>query len=508
MKKFKEPLANQTITLLVWIGVIVTVCLGIYYRLIWLEQIPGVNGDESWHVVTLHNYFSGKNNNLRSPTNNILDPFFLLATYLFHLYLPVSNLVVRLPSALTSLLYSSVGYYLLRKRFNHATGIIFLLLSLSLPTNIIYARFGWNTSQTPMVTLLVIWFLWQKQHLRLIFVFAASLLIHPTNVTLLPAICLIIGYNLLTKKITQSSAYSTISLLLLTTLILLSQNVGISNSIPSLHTQIIRLFSLNGWLGYALGILRVFWGTTSLAFIVGSIDKVKHYYDLVLIASTLLLSLALISKRWPKHVYLLIVIIGTGVAFAYVTTGFRGLLPGSERYSLWFISPALLLLSLCLGHAFTHYNRLVSTTVVVVLVTAGLGTIQKYYFDYFLRTGGTADKTFQTNQVEPKRQVYNWIEANRESQTQVLVENWWLYWPLAHLYIHDPNTLVILNPKETIDASLIESTLAAKGYLVGYPNELYNEYFDNHSEFNLNTKSIKNYGGADVIYIWHNASML
>jgi hypothetical protein len=47
-------------------------------RVIWLDRIPGINGDESWFGVTGMLLFTGDFSSLTTPNGRLANPFFVV----------------------------------------------------------------------------------------------------------------------------------------------------------------------------------------------------------------------------------------------------------------------------------------------------------------------------------------------------------------------------------------------------------------------------------------------
>ena len=80
------------------------------------------------------------------------------------------------------------------------TATLAAMLTAAFPTNIAYARFGWEASQIGLVSCLVIYFAWCRNWLALAAAILAAFLIHPTTAFLIPIILVPIIVDIITHR--------------------------------------------------------------------------------------------------------------------------------------------------------------------------------------------------------------------------------------------------------------------------------------------------------------------
>ncbi|MFM7438739.1 MAG: hypothetical protein ACKO2V_09050, partial [Snowella sp.] len=169
-----------------FVNVSLILSISIIFRLVDLANIPGINGDEAWYGVQMLQMSSGNLSSWKTPTGNLINPFFSGIIFLLQSFFPPAFNLLRLPAAISNILAIVLTYYLLNQVLGKSTAIIATLLVASLPINIGYSRFGWDQSQAVLVSVIVIYFALKQNWLGLSLGIAAALIIHPTNIFLIP----------------------------------------------------------------------------------------------------------------------------------------------------------------------------------------------------------------------------------------------------------------------------------------------------------------------------------
>ena len=123
--------------------------VAVVLRVIKLDNIPGVNGDEAWMgVQAMAALRHDRLFSWRTPTGNPLNLFFFLRELALHAIWPPSFGLLRLPAVVSGLAALAVNFWLCRKVFGPRTAWLLTVLLAVLPVNIVYSRFAWDSCQT------------------------------------------------------------------------------------------------------------------------------------------------------------------------------------------------------------------------------------------------------------------------------------------------------------------------------------------------------------------------
>jgi hypothetical protein len=160
--------------------------VGVWFRVSSLESMPYPDGDESWYLIQLDNALHGKPFHAFTMNGNPLNPFFV------PLHVPL--LVTSKPAfwhlrlvPLTCGLLAVVAMYVLGRRvLDRGTALIAAAGLAVLPVAIIYSRIAFDASQTPLVSVVMIYFAFRGNGPGLLLSFLAAYVIHPTNLFLVP----------------------------------------------------------------------------------------------------------------------------------------------------------------------------------------------------------------------------------------------------------------------------------------------------------------------------------
>ena len=452
-------------------GIILLLALG--FRVIWLSNIPGINGDEAeigvWSLAVLN----GEPVWWKTNNGNLINPFYSTLTAITQAVLPISFVTLRISAVISGLTLLVWNFWAMRKILSLQTALITTIILAVLPINIAYSRFGWGPSQTVLfssfVLLLALSKKWKLSFIALI----CSFLVHPTNIFLiLPTVGIWVGFQKDHYKSFSQTKWQPLlkpSIILFTLFLIWKQKVYTS-SISDLSLFDATYFSLDNIFLYLLRIGRLVTGATIYEFIAGSVAEKNYFlFDSAFIVG-LILYLSQLKKQikhWPNSMK------GFGIGFlcAQIVNAFiagpQTLAPHFERYGLWMVFPAVVLVS----YSFTnknikkHFPKTVVITFLIALVY--LGSFWHYYFAHILQTGGTSHRTFITSAIEPKQQVVEYLrsQATKEYPATVYAQDWWLYWPMKYLTFKEEFILVQ-------DLSELESTIenlnSTKKYVVTF----------------------------------------
>ncbi|HKD36439.1 MAG TPA: hypothetical protein VKB78_06550, partial [Pirellulales bacterium] len=182
---------------LVAANIIALIATAVWFRCRDLGNMPGVNGDEAWYGVQAESVLHGEPITWRTPTGNLLNPFFFGPQMLVHMICPPSFSALRATAVASGLLALAVNYWLCRGVFGRRAAAISTTILAVMPVNIIYSRLGWDASQSLLATLPAIYWplgaiVVPARRTRLTFgglvALAAAIVVHPTNLFVAPIV--------------------------------------------------------------------------------------------------------------------------------------------------------------------------------------------------------------------------------------------------------------------------------------------------------------------------------
>ncbi|MEI6490961.1 MAG: glycosyltransferase family 39 protein [Verrucomicrobiota bacterium] len=125
----------------------VVLVLAALFRFIWLDRVPGINGDEAWLGCKAYDVAKGAKLDWITYSRNIENPFFMLPLIWLHQHWEPSGWLLRSVAAVSGLLTLPVNWFLCRAVLGRRLAWISTLFLASLPVAIAYSRYGWQPSQ-------------------------------------------------------------------------------------------------------------------------------------------------------------------------------------------------------------------------------------------------------------------------------------------------------------------------------------------------------------------------
>lgn len=402
---------------------------------VWrLDKLPGVNGDEAWYGVQANRMLVGNFSDLKTPTGNILNPLHIGSVCLLRIFFEPHFWVLRLPTLLASWLSVGVVYFGFCGIVSDKMRRFLTLLVITLPINFVYSRFGWDASYSFLGTSMLTVLIFKKKWTWAWMVLLAVVAIHPTNAYFLPLLvsCWVFEKrSLLLKRLTRTV------LAVLTGFLFISHGSGFSIlPWPSLDRLVVMLNFNFLWV-FLMRVGRILVGSAVFEYIAGSVSDANRNMFNNMVYGLLGFLLISLRKEWSKFKpiykrYFLGFLMALTMFF--LTAGLEGVAPHQERFAVWMVFPLVFLFTL-LFISFFSGQRIVLNLLTVFVPLVFLGLNAWYYLIYFNDTGGSSHRTFVTSQqTEPKLAVAEFLETSRSSQeAKVLVDDWWLYWPVRYL---------------------------------------------------------------------------
>jgi 4-amino-4-deoxy-L-arabinose transferase-like glycosyltransferase len=444
----------------------------------WLRNyIPGLSGDEAFYGMNVLSMLKGGHWSSHTYTGNLLNPFYSGILLLLQAFLPISIWVLRLPALLTGLVLIAVTYIVTIKLFDTKTALISTIITATLPINIAYSRLGWDTSQTTLISIVIIYLALADKWAFLPLAFAVAYLIHPTNVFLIPVV-LAYPLFLLMTALWRRNPVKAILFITATILFAFAITVFLYWQMPYMLDTIFpliwtRFLSPSKWLLFFVDYARLFSGTTVYRYICGSGYSLEStVFDVVLVIILVILfaygAFKLIQKNDQNKLKLLPGLL-IAMPLFYLIAGNMAIQPHYERYSLFFIMPTILLLALILRLIATN-KRKENLIMVSVIIACWLFLASFFanYFIYMIRTGGNSHPTFITALKDPKQLCLTAIlNDSRGTESVIFTSSLWNYCPIAYLgAAHKNLTVVMLDT-----ATQPELALKKNVYLVVFSRE-------------------------------------
>jgi len=470
-------------------------CLvALWFRCRSLENIPGTNADEAWYGVKALRLLWGQEFCLRTPTRNAMNLFFYGPIVLLHTWFPPSIRLLRSVALVSGLAALAINWELCRRVFDRRTALISTVILALLPINIAYSRFAWDTSQTLVFTLVVLYcslaaVRFRRHRGRWLAAAGiaqiAAVLVHPTNIimgsVIVVAVCLRLRSRDLSpsvwKRVVSRRAVG-VSALIFVMLLLWAINVTKTrgpSQVGKRFSSVEELVDPKGVPNFAVLYPRLLSGGTIYRYIPGSqswsqwpnpdgadglgIDVVLFWCLLAAAVVGVLQQRPNGRLRWEDRA--LVAAWGLTVIAFWLLAGPRAMVPGVERNSLCLLAPTVILAARGASRC-----RAVSPAVwrsfLVIGSLAGwflLADFQEHYFGVFERTGGRSEQTFRTAEVEPKQAALQIIlEHRRPGTTWIVVSEWWNYWPIEYFAMVEKDVRVV-NPKEAEMAAGFDEAL-------------------------------------------------
>ena len=431
---------------------ILLVGVSCWLRVSSLGHIPGVNGDEAWYGNLVQDLFSGQHRFV-TPSRVPVNPFFAIPLLLLHCLFDPSVSLLRVPALLSGFAALIVNYALARKFYSRKAAVWSTTILAILPIMIAYSRFGWDTAQMPLATVVIIYAALATQrnpterNLRLAWIaLFAGLIVHPTCLFLTP-LTLFLTMDAMGRDLpeivrrgfewsrTPRTMFLLAGMAALITTIRFDWQFGRLIPTESFSTLIQFLALLGDLLS----------GRTAMTYLSGaSTSDVSWTVWRLLTLSITFVSVAKMLRSDVVEIRL----VGCGftlwlTAF-FVAVGTKGLAPGFERYGMFLIVPVVFIWTHCLVELSLKYRRSIA---VVLLIVGSVNLFQFHlgYFAFIRDTGGSAAMTFRTADQEPKACAARFIETcDPKVAKLVLTSSFHCYQPLKYLLRNAMQTRVVL----------------------------------------------------------------
>lgn len=466
---------KSTLGLLLYVICAALIVVGVILRVLQLDQVPGVNGDEAWYGVQaqwfLDEYVYKKELppvervNFRTPTGNVWNPFLMIPRILLDAMYAPSVWSLRLPALLSGLLTLLFNWSLCRRALNPVVAWLTTALLALLPITVIYSRLDWDACQSVMFCLPLLYLPWIAEHRELSGVrtaiyfglaLLAALLVHPTNIFIVPLSAMLFWPRISAAAKLELSLYSRV--LLAAAVLSAAFSLGISRGAwAGVAWQNVNS-ALGQWSHDTLGL---FHGATvygSISLPADELPTARFWLLLMCFPTGILLIWTRITDKKPLFPQRIATssqryaALFDGTCLAWLcflgVAGPSAISPGYERYGLWMIAPGILLIVMA-------YAALASQSAAVKRGIALLAAMQIalmiagywHYFQQRFQVPATEQRlahwTYRTDNFADWSEIHAELERTSKSAPQgprkilCIEENdpqrWWFEWKWRYL---------------------------------------------------------------------------
>jgi hypothetical protein len=426
-----------------WLIVVGAVAIAV--RVVAIDRLPGINGDEAWLGVNAQEIAAGGAPLLRTPVGNVLNPLHSGLLALFAAASPPSFVLLRVPAVLWGTLAVLLAYPLMAPALGARAALITASLLALSPVAVAQSRIGWDPSATPLLALVTLAFAASNRPVLAAAGGAAALIVHPTNIFLAPTVAALCARHALVRwplpwmrGRTWPWLVAAIALLSAASAALpIARNLAHAGRLPSIELVVTRVTTPTTWFQSAQGLLAFFSGTTNALAIGGGLSVNER-----LLAESiggLVLFVPLIAG-WPRfrsaHGSLgpwLIGGLASSLLAFHVVGGPAMFHAPFERYLLFALVPLCVSCAVGIDSLWERWPRAGGFAHATAVALAAVVLATGYFVP--LARGDAAHQTYHTGEHEPKAAAYRFLEEDSRDSLRVTVyaENWWLYWPLRYL---------------------------------------------------------------------------
>jgi hypothetical protein len=425
------------------------VALCIWLRVTSLGSFPTHSADESFYGIQVLRALAGQQFTVFTGSGNLMDPFYALMQVPLLLFLNPDLWVLRIPALVCGLLLVALTYRWTRRFLDPTTGTAAALLTLAHPTAIIYCRCGYEYSQTPLVSLIVLTMAFRGSAWGLLLAFAGGLVVHPTNCFLAPIalpVFLVKYYRRFGEDRERARrhlvrAFAAAGVVLAAVMIVLAQR-------PILQPYLKQIFAPKDWgtflNGFARFHLGLFWNfVPETAFRTES----RIFWSVVLVASVIGLPRLVVDRAWDRLALIGGLIVSASVF--HVIAGSGVFSPGIYRYGSFLIVPSILafaiLLNASASSAARWFHALPSSRVPIAIAfgigCALLWTVHARWFGYFTERRAESLWTIKSDTKEMYARAFDLIrwdmERERgEARGTIIGQDFGTWRPMEYLAFH------------------------------------------------------------------------
>lgn len=455
--------------------------LSVWFRVVHLDRIPGVGGDDAWVTMQIRQFWSNQDFTFITPTHRLVSPTYTLVVALFQMF-PVTNFWwLKLPTLLAGLALPPLFYFLFRRFFSRDLLLSLTALVAASPFLIAYSRAMGEMSQLPLAVTVVLWCLLARHIGWTVVAFLWALTIHPSVIFLFPT--LLAFFIHFWREDTIRLRPRTLLFACCAVLGLVTWQIWIypydygailrSVYISATQPQVTR--------GFLVGLSRVFSGLSAIQDFAGPLAlPVAGVVDALTLA--FLAGVFFLARRTGVLFWGLIL----SFVVQYFISGMSTVETGRERFSIYLTVPLVVLI----GLAAKRFPK-IAPWFLILIAWLQLGLFQMSYFESFHQTGGSPGFSYRTGAREPKQTIFEWIQKDKNifswRSNRIVTENWSYYWPLAYLDSPKKNFEIFTVDHESFGRNFdrlisgpsnIDAEFRNGAYFVGTPGGVLSEFLE------------------------------
>lgn len=453
------------------LNVLALLAVALVFRFWKLENLPGINGDEAWYGIQAQAFLEGGQPAWKTPTRNPINIFFLGPQVLLHWDAEPSFWRLRIPAVISGIAALVVNFWLCRRVFGLPTAVVSTLILAVLPINIAYSRFSWDPAQSLLATSVVVYLAaqaargaWEArtaadpvaidQQMRNYLLMGAAalavaILVHPTNLFLAPLLVLplLIRWHHELLAYCQPRPVTAAKLACWGAALAAAAVIAVGGRHWFIRA-VERLAQPGDLATFATLYVQLLWGVSCFRFLAGSCqgDALSgNLFDLagLILAGALLVVVALyLVKQRPRTELALAAGYAIGLVGFFLIGGPSAIAPHFERYAIWMIAPAVLLVSRAMVWWATRTGPMLwyVTSAIAWLSLIAFG---HEYFGFMQQTGGQSHRAMRTAEIEPKLAAWQAIvrtlpqtdtkAAKEAGPTLIVTTEYWIETPLQYL---------------------------------------------------------------------------
>ncbi len=430
-------------------------CLGplavsLVFRFLWLDRLPGINGDEAWYGVQIEKFLAGQPWSGRTPSKLPINPLLFVSESLLLCMAEPSFWVLRLPVAMWCLIGLVLTFVLHRRVFHEAgDALLVVTFTASLPMHIAYSRFCWDASFSFATVPLVVYGLLGKEQFSWRVRFVALLVPgcvltvwnHATHAVFVAACLLVLAWELRDRAwvIAKRWPRRPISAVaaLIAAVVIAGVLVDRSHEARLIWRSVRGSAERIGPHATALGDILV--GPRAYEYLAGVPRAgwtVVVYPAALIVLAAAIWFLARSELAADRRLAALTVITAVLVLLVGRRVEFNE--RSYERYCVYIVPLAAVAIVRSVRVACNRRTRAGVPIAACVTAAVSLFLLVQFWGNYFapLRDQRHADRlhrTFWTGEREPKAELADAIRERAGAASTLYVEDWWIRWPVGYL---------------------------------------------------------------------------
>lgn len=378
----------RTIRWLFLINLILIIFAALWLRIFSLESIPLHNCDESIIGIQGLRLIRGGSFSWTTTSGNLIDPFLVALQAPFQAAMGPSLLALRIPAVMAGVGSVVLLGFLLRKQMGTRVSFSAALLLATTPIAILFSRHALEYGQTPVVGVFAAWTSWRGRPWLSLIVLLCGMLVHPTNVFLIPIFLPLLLTRWLPEdrpKIVRRliSVGVILAIVLVPFILWAGRNPNVADHSHESRNPLLLLRNLGRFLYARVGAESSPTGRFDILVAICA--------GVIVIPGTIL---AIRRSAWERVA--LIAGVSLGLAAFDVKAGAEVLAGAGYRYGAVFLIPSVLVLSVLIDEIAEAIPRIPSWGILLAFGWIGLGTVWVGHFRAYMADGADSITRFRS----------------------------------------------------------------------------------------------------------------